>query len=139
MNDRRRRLSALSWFVVAVVLVRAASGGGGGLGGIRYFAEREPPLSYAAGAVVLAVAVALVLAFVRSRSAALPVLSAVLSVPAVVYGGYLATHDHDSALVLGAAAIGAFALAAPAARRQLAGRRVGSTSRRDADTVEPER
>ena len=130
MSDWRRRLSAFSWFVVAALLVRAASGGGGG--GIRYVAQVEPPLSYAAGTVVVAVSLALVLAFARSHSAALPVLSAVVSIPTVAYGGYLATHSHDSGLAVGSAAIGAFALAAPAARRQIAGRRAGSTSRRNA-------
>ena len=117
MSDRRRRLSALSWLIVAGILVRAASGGGGGLGSIKYVADTEPPLSYWTGAVVLALSLALALAFVRSRSVALPALSAFLSIPTVAYSGYLVLNGHQSALALGATAICAFALAAPAARR----------------------
>jgi len=134
MSDWHRRLSAVSWLIVAGVLVRAGSGGGG-LASIRYVAQLEPPLSYAAGVIVLVASLCLVLAFARSRSAVLPVASAVASVPTAAYGGYLALSDHYSALILGAAAIGAFALAAPAARRELARQAIGRTSRRDRDEV----
>src|SRR4051812_44487056 len=136
MTIRRRRLSALSWLVVALVLVRAASGGGGGLGGIRYFADREPPLSYAAGAIVLGCSLALVVAFFRAKSRALPLVSALLALPTLVYAA-VRLPDHESAIGLAAGAASAFIVAAPAAWREVARRRGRSARSRDTDHLEP--
>jgi hypothetical protein len=124
MSDRRRRLSALSWLIVSAVLVRAASGGGGG--GFLYVASVEPPASYATGAVVLVVALALALGFAVSRSVVLPRLSGILAVPTVLYAGWwYLLDDHTSGLALGAAAVSALGLAAPGLRRELIERRKG--------------
>jgi hypothetical protein len=131
--DLRRSLSALSWLVVAGILVRAASGGGISLGSFRYVSDREPPLSYAAGAALLAASLVLVAAFVRSRSPAVFVASGLVSIPAFLYAAYM-LNAHNSALGLGGAALVAFILAAPAARQELARRRGASPPAGGTDT-----
>jgi hypothetical protein len=116
MSDLRRRLSAASWVIVAAVLIRAASGGGGG--GFLYVAAVEPRASYATGAVILGVAVVLAIGFGLSPSVLLARVSAMLSVLVALYAGWwYLLDDHTSGLVLGAAAVSAFGLAAPALRR----------------------
>jgi hypothetical protein len=140
MSDRRKRLSALSWFIVAGLLVRAASGGGGGLGGFLYVAREEPGASYAAGVVLFAVALVLAFGFATSRSGAIPRLSAVSSVLTVLYGAWwYLLDDHTSGLALGAAGVAAFALAPPVALRKFVEKRVNSLSRRGAEPLERER
>jgi hypothetical protein len=136
MSDRRRRLSALSWLIVAAVLVRAASGGGGG--GFLYVAAVEPRASYVTGAVVLVLALALALGFAISRSVVLPRLSAVLSIPTVLYAGWwYVLDDHTSGLALGAASALAFGLAAAGLRRPFPEPQAGSNSRPDMNDRSP--
>jgi hypothetical protein len=116
-----RRLSTLCWLIVAALLVRAASGGGLSIGGFLYVADAEPTASYAVGGVLLGVALALAIGFAIWPSATLWRISALFAVLTVLYAGWWFLLDaHTSGLALGAAAVGALALAVSAARRPLA-------------------
>jgi hypothetical protein len=117
-----RRLSTLCWLIVAALLVRAASGGGFSIGGFLYVADAEPTASYAVGGVLLGVALALALGFAIWPSATLGRISALFAVLTVLYAGWWFLLDaHTSGLVLGAAAVGALALAVSDVRRPLVG------------------
>lgn len=140
MNDRRRRLSALCWLIVAAVLVRAASGGAVAVVSFRYVAQQEAPLGYAAGVLLFGAALTLAFGCAFSRSAAIAVLSAMLAAPAVIFAAWwFLLDDHTSGLALGAAAMGAFLLAAPTVRRTLAERWAESTSRAGSDVAKRHR
>jgi hypothetical protein len=108
MTRWARRLSAGCWLVVGAVLIRVASGGGLDLGSFQYAAERESPLSYVVGAVVLAASMTLAVGLVFSRSHTLLVLSGVLALPTLLFAAFLVLLDgHPSGLLVGGAALGA--------------------------------
>jgi hypothetical protein len=82
-------------------------------------------VSYAAGGVLLGVALALAIGFAIWPSATLARVATLFSILTVLYAAWwFLLDDHTSGLVLGAAALGALALAASAIRRQLAAPRV---------------
>jgi hypothetical protein len=116
-----RRLAALCWVVIAVVLLRAASGGGLDPGSFRYVADREPPLTYAVGAVVVLASLAFAAALVSIASPRVMAAAATVGVLTAAYGAFIAVFDHHpSGILVAVAGLAATLLAALSMRRHRA-------------------
>ncbi len=109
VSRRLRAAIAACWLVVAFLILRMLWGGS--LFGIVYVIHHDHPAVLIADA--LTIVVALVIAVLLAIGATIPALrlSIVLSYLTILFSFVLATQDHGSAPVVGAAALIALALA----------------------------